>query len=311
MVMALGVMTIAAFAAAFFPPFVSILSRLPVIGTVVWQHAVFPAAFGLALLAAIGLHCILTESSVRRRATLCSLWGFGATSVVLLLLSLFGTGGLTSAEHTTRLQSFIWPVCLTVLGLVVSLELLTHQRPGPSRRRAASVNISLAAGLLFVVGESAFLVAAGLPLWTSSNTFYAPTGQESALKHTVGNSLVGFGAELCFYPPGLGIIPNAQAAYDIRELGIYDPMIPSTYFSTWKSLTNQTAGNPNDSLYCPAIETVKEARLYGVGFVLEPKGSQGPEGSDFVRTIGNESVYRIPHSGTRFSSPLPTQDQAL
>ena len=298
MVMALGVMTIAAFAAAFFPPVVSILGRLPAIGTVVWQRAVFPAAFGLALLAAIGLHCILTESSKQRRAILCSLWGFGATSLVLLLLLLFDTGGLTSADHTTRLQSFIWPLCLTVLGLSVSLALLIYQRRRQSHRDGSSLHISFVAGLLLVAGESAFLIAAGLPLWTSSNTFYAPTGQEAALKHTVGNSLVGFGAELCFYPPGLGIIPNAQAAYDIRELGIYDPMIPSAYFSTWKTLTNTTAGNPNDSLYCPAIQTVKEARLYGVGFVLEPKGSQGPAGSEFVRTIGDESVYRIPHAGT-------------
>jgi len=96
----------------------------------------------------------------------------------------------------------------------------------------------------------------------------------------------------------LGISPNAQSLYGIHELGIYDPMMPSAYFSSWQNLVHHSAGFPNDSLYCPAITTIEQARLYGVGFVLEPAHSPGPAGSEFVRTIGDESLFRVPDSGS-------------
>ena len=240
----------------------------------------------------------------------CSLWGFGATSLVLLLLLIFDTSGSTSAEHTTRLQSFIWPLCLTVLGSCSApLALLIYQRRRQSHRDGLSPHISFVAGLLLVAGESAFLIAAGASTVDVEQHLLmnAPTGhRKPPCRSTRWATLSSDSARVSrFLPPGLGIIPNAQAAYDIRELGIDDPMIPSAYFSTRKTLTNTTAGNPNDSLYCPAIQTVKEARLYGVGFVLEPKGAPGPVGSEFWRgpsAAMSQVANRIPscrHSRSR------------
>ena len=48
------------------------------------------------------------------------------------------------------------------------------------------------------------------------------------------------------------------------------------------------------NIFCPAVTTAALARLYGVGFVLEPADSRGPTGAVFDRMIGNERLYRIP-----------------
>ncbi|MGH3577360.1 MAG: YfhO family protein, partial [Mycobacterium sp.] len=130
------------------------------------------------------------------------------------------------------------------------------------------------------------------------------TPGEVALKRAVGHSLVGFGAPLCFLPPGLGITPNAQVTYGIQELALYDPMIPNAYFSAWKGLTHQVAGNPNDSAYCPVVTTADQARLYGVHFVLEQAGSPGPIGAVFDRRIGDEDLYRIPDAAAATLTPV-------
>ena len=42
------------------------------------------------------------------------------------------------------------------------------------------------------------------------------------------------------------------------------------------------------------IKTTDDARLFGIGFVLEPGGSPGPPGSVFDKKVGSEELYRIP-----------------
>ena len=229
--------------------------------------------------------------------------------VALLLVGLwaFGRGDLPATEATIRAESFIWPAVETAVGLGVVVALTwMHRRsdtagdPQDSSRATAG----RLAGVSLLVCETAFLVAAGAPLWTSSSTPFASTPAVVALKSAVGSSVVGLGGSLCFLPPGLGIPENAQVAYGVQELALYDPMIPSAYYSSWRAVSRESPGIPDDSVYCPGINTAKLARLYGVSFVLERAGSPGPQGGVFDRAVGDEDLYRIPDAGVATLTPL-------
>jgi hypothetical protein len=305
-VVGFGVLCVAMLIVAFVPPVVALLYRLPLIGTVLWQRAILPLTFGLAVLAGVGMDAIVRahgDRSVRRWAG----GGFAVAAVLLVGLWAFGRGDLPASQATVRAESFIWPAVETVVGLAVVATLAwVHRRAnaasGPGR--PSPVSAGRLAGSALLVCEVAFLVAAGAPLWTSSSTPFESTPAVVALKGAVGSSVVGLGGTLCFLPPGLGIPENAQVAYGIDELAIYDPMIPSAYYSSWQAVSNESPGIPNDSVYCPGINTAELARLYGVSFVLERAGSPGPQGAVFDKAVGNEDLYRIPDAGVATLTPL-------
>jgi Bacterial membrane protein YfhO len=305
-VVGFGVLCVAMLIVAFVPPVVALLYRLPLIGTVLWQRAILPLTFGLAVLAGVGLDAIVRahgDRSVRRWAG----GGFAAVAVLLLGLWAFGRDDLPANQTTIRAESFIWPVVETVVGLAVVATLTwVHRRANAAvgSRRPSPVSAGRLAGVALLACEAAFLVAAGAPLWTSSSTPFESTPAVVGLKGVVGSSVVGLGGTLCFLPPGLGIPENAQVAYGIDELAIYDPLIPSAYFSSWRAASNESPGIPNDSVYCPGINTAKLARLYGVSFVLERAGSPGPQGGVFDKAVGNEDIYRIPDAGAATLTPL-------
>jgi hypothetical protein len=309
-VVAIGAVVVVMTAVAFAPPLVAGLYRLPLVGTVLWQRAILPVAFGVAVLAGVGMDALLQaqdQRAVRR-------WlggGFGIAAVLLTAFWLFGRGRLVAGDSAIRARSFIWPSAATVVGLMVvgTLVALDRRRRngGPGQRSGGG----LWAALILMACETAFLITAGAPLWTSTSTPFAPTPPAEALKGSVGSSVVGLGGSLCFFPPGLGIPENAQIAYGVQELALYDPMIPSAYYSSWRAVSRQPAGIPDDSVYCPGIDTAQLARLYGVGYVLERSGSPGPQGGRFVRTVGEgEDLYRIPGAGAATLTPL-TADGGL
>lgn len=302
-VIAFAAVVVAAAATTFVTPLVSILCRLPVIGTILWQRALMPLVFGLVVLAAVGMNTLVRAHDQRAVRTWAA-GGFAAAALALVVLCVAGRGQLPPAEASARASSFLWPAVETAVGLgVVGVLAWSHRRRGDDERaRWARIGVWL--GMLLLVCETAFLVSAGAPLWTSTSTPFAPTRAEVALKHVVGSSLVGFGAALCFFPPGLGIPPNAQLVYGVQELGLYDPLIPSAYFSSWSALTHKSAGNRRDFLYCPAVTSTAEARLYGVGFVLEPAGTKGPPGSVYDGTIGGEGLYKIPGAAAATLTPV-------
>jgi len=228
------------------------------------------------------------------------------TLALLVVLWLVGRGSLSLANARIRQASFIWPAVETLVGLIVVGGLVWVARR--SRMGAPDMRVWVVAGrgagVSLLICEGAFLLAAGSPLWTSSSVQFAPTPSILALQHAVGSSLVGYGAPLCFFPPGLGIPANAQVAYGVHELAGYDPSLPSTYFSSWKALTGQSGGIPAISAYCPVITSVGVARLYGVGFVLEQHGVPGPKGSVLDTTIRDEDLYRIPDAAVATLTPM-------
>lgn len=44
------------------------------------------------------------------------------------------------------------------------------------------------------------------------------------------------------------------------------------------------------SIFCPSITTVREARIFGISYVLEPHGSPGPPGTVLESRIGYEEL---------------------
>ena len=222
------------------------------------------------------------------------------------------------ADATVRAQSFVWPVVATLIGAgtVVGLVLARPARPtadgttadgptadGTTRRRRAGAGAWAAAVLL--AGETAFLVAAGAPLWSSSAAGLSPTPAVVTLERTVGSSLVAFGTPTCIGFNQLGIRQNVNAAYGVRELASYDPMVPLAYFRSWTAATGRPAGPPGVFIYCPSVTTATMARRYGVGYVLEPHGAPGPHGGVFTRTVGDEDLYRIPDAATATLTRAP------
>ena len=87
-VLGFAAMTLVLVAIAFVPFVTDALSRAPAIGTVLWQRAIFPAAFGLALLGGFGLDT-LVEQAVRAAGSCLGLrqlrgrYGIGRVALVV------------------------------------------------------------------------------------------------------------------------------------------------------------------------------------------------------------------------------------
>ena len=151
-------------------------------------------------------------------------------------------------------------------------------------------------------------------MWSSSPTTFTPTPAVTALQHYVGTSTLGLGPNPSYYCTGLGIQPDANIAFGVHELAVYDPMVPKRYFTSFAAMTGRSAGNETANEYCPAMTEVSEARLYGVAFILDYQGTPAPTGSRFVARLGDEELYHVPRSYPATLTPLladghlPTND---
>ncbi len=291
---------------ALIPKVASAFNGLPLIGNVILTRALVPMAFGLSVLAGVGVDAIARDpasSRIRRWAG----WGFGVAAVMLSVVWLFGRGHLPADEARIRAWSFLWPMIGVAVGLgvVAWLAWAVRRHAGPLPGRKGRV----AAGLLLGC-ETAFLVTAGIPLWTSSSQTPGPTPAVASLQKAVGTSLVGLGTGSCVAStflgdPELGVLPETNILYQVDELAIYDPLVPSAYFSSWKRLTKTSGGSSYYYLFCPSVTSLAAARRFGVGYVLEFHGQPGPPGSVFVRRVGSEELYRIPDSSPATLVPAP------
>ncbi len=301
-VVALGVVVVVTAALVVVPPVV--------LGAVQWHRALLPLDFALAVLAGIGTDVLVRTHSERATLSLTAI-GFAAAGLLVAALFVFGRRGLNPTDAAIRTRSFVWPAVEVALGLaVVAVLALSRTRTGrrahaPRRRFGAG---SWAAAVLLAC-ETAFLVSAGASLWSASPELASPTPAETTLARTVGTALVGFGQSTCFTSAQLGTVPDANVALGIHEFAAYDPLIPDAYSPSWPDELGPTPSQhpPRTvpfSVFCPAVTTLREARRYGIGFVLEPRGTPGPPGSRLVRTVGAEDLYRIPGAAAATIVPL-------
>jgi hypothetical protein len=156
-----------------------------------------------------------------------------------------------------------------------------------------------------LVTETAFLIGVGAPLWSSSPDFLTTTPALTALTTGVGSSRVGFGTHSCELPLTLGILPETNAAFGVHELSAYDPITPRSYFEQLHLTPGVLV-----SAFCPVVNTVTEARRYGVKYVLEPKGARGPRGAVFDKAVGDEDLYRVPDVGAATLTALAVDGKA-
>jgi hypothetical protein len=311
-VRALSVVTVLCLAVVFVPPMVSLADRLPLLGQISWLRAEMPMALALAVLAGFGINSVVSAAKAGDAARWLGM-SFLIATLALLALWIFGRGNLTPVPASIRAHSFIWPAVETVVGLIAAGFLLwvdwrrRRSLPGPSDpvgagaagrvllRRSGTI-----AGLGLLVVQTAFLVSAGAQMMESSPRSFPQTPATQALAAGVGSVVVADGSPGC----RLGIGPNDNDVYGVREFGVYDPIIPKTYFSAWKADTGTPSGVPGLYIFCPPVATVAMAREFGVGYVLEVAGQPGPVGSVFVRHLADEDLYRIPGSGEATTASL-------
>ena len=339
-VAALACVAVITLGIAFVPLLSSLMSALPLLGKVGWHRALMPMAFALSILAAVGMDTLI-RSCKQRLAAYWAGGGFFVAGIAITVIFAISTS-IRPILAVLRERSFLWPRLEVAVGLVTIAFLLvanqrngihgSHQRtssappassgdcvsshrwtlingPNPcveaarasAQERLRRNRVGTCVGAALLVCETAFLVTAGAPIWSSGSQYFATTPEVSALRTAVGSSVVASGVPSCV---ALGIVPNTNVAYGIHELNVYDATLPSAYFRSWSSFAGTSAGVKAFNEFCPAVTTVAEARRYGVQFVLEPFGVAGPKGSNHVRRIGNEELYRIPDAAVATLTPL-------
>ena len=308
-VVALGCVVLVEGCLVYLPPLVSLLNGLPGLGEVRWVRAIQVLAFALAVLAGVGLD-VVVRSNANRSVRLWLGVGFGSAAVFLLVVWAFGRGQLSPVDAAIRARSFIWPAAEVVVGLLVFGFLVLIDRRSQKPNGLFS-NPGRIAGTVLLICSTGFLVALGLPWWPSSPRSLAASAPEIQLQKAVGSSIVGFGAPSCFYPPTLGILPDVNVALGVHELDSYDPLIPEDLFDSWESTTGRIPRPAAVyvypipvSMFCPVVSTVATARMFGVGFILEPHGVKGPPGTIYDMKLGNEGLWRVPRSSVATLTPL-------
>jgi hypothetical protein len=312
-VLGFGVLVVVSGCLVYLTPLVAALNALPGLGSIRWVRSLQILVFGLAILAGVGLDVLVRSDNARAvRRWLGA--GFGAVAVLLVAVWAFGRGHLPSVEASIRSRSFLWPAAEVAIGLAVLAFLVVMERrrgrEGPPDTGWFLGNPGRTAGVVLLVASTCLLVALGAPWWSSDTTYLAPTPAEVTLQKTVGSAIVGAGTSACLDRPTIGIQPDVNIVYGVHEFDSYDPLIPKHLFTSWAASTGHypTPIGPSYavpvSLFCPAVKTTAAARLFGIGFVLEPAGRKGPPGSVFVRNVGNEELYRIPGSSVATLTPI-------
>lgn len=276
-----------------------------------WDRAVMVLALTLAVLGATGLDA-LARSTTQKTAASWAGWAMVGAGVLLAAIAL--AGGPARAD----LLSVIGPAVEIAVGLAV-VAASGWGRRGAQLLGAAAPPLRRYGGALLLATMTAVLAAPAAAFWSVSTSYFATPPGVAALQRAAGDKLVGFGsctrrlASQRSSNREVGIRPDANVAYGVREMAVYDPTLPESYFRSWSATGGQPvpSGQAQYGVFCAQISTVAQALLYGVGFVLEPPGQSGPPGTVFSAHIGNEGLYRVPGSADATSIPAPAKGTAL
>ncbi len=304
-VIALTVIGIVSIVLTTFPFVISLMTKLPLLHAVRWPRALTGVAFVTAMLGGIGMDRLVRATDVRSVRWVGA--GLAVAFGAILVLFVAGPGvyalpsGLLSPLPAHfRSRTFLWEgfdAALGVLAVVGMVIWLRRPRSDDAERDRRRV-IGQICGLTLLVCQTIFLVASGEYLWPSNRSLVAPTPAEAALQHAVGSSVVGLGSGACLLAPGLGVLPNVNVMFGIRQMAVYDPLLQTSYFSGWQAVTGKSGGEPQISTFCPSVTSATVAREFGIGYVLTAHGSTAPVGGKFAETLGSgrgaEDLYRIP-----------------
>ena len=336
-VLAVMILTILSVVIIFTPPFDAVVLHVPLVQTIDWHRDLMVLSLCVAVLAGLGMDALVRSSTERSlQILLGSMFAAGLAFIVVLWL--VGAPGFPPLDASLRRDSLKVPLITTALALVAVGVLVAWTSRGKaspssspeelsdansptqalggakarSRRSVALPGIGQGIAGILLLLETVFLVASGAQLWSSSGQGVPTSPAASALLRTIGNSTVGFGSFTCYDGPAvtaLGILPEANSLYGIHEFDFYDPVLPRAYLQSWGEVSSSRAGVPIYNSFCPVLTTAEQARRFGVGYVLELAGHSGPTGAIFVRSIGNEALYRIPGSAPATLMPLASGDR--
>jgi len=269
-------------------------------------------AFGLAVLAALGLDAVL--ASIRRGDGLRALPGALAVIIAIVAVLWLSTfwGGLARAAEADRWHSLVWPSAL--LAFATGTLLLTGRRRwrGRGQPRAALV------GVVLIVAQAAFLIDAGAGINSSAPVPVPASSSLDQLRGLVGTGLLGIAGgnttcagattPACGFRQwtGAGLYPEMNILIGLPELAVHDPAVPDAYLKGWPvPSSGQTTDLDLDlNFFFPDVDTVHLAQLYGVTAVVVPAGVPVPAGMDQIAKIRGMTVLRVPGS-SRFTISRP------
>ncbi|HVA03637.1 MAG TPA: YfhO family protein [Acidimicrobiales bacterium] len=313
-ILGLGAVAVVGAVLTYKSPLYAVLRAVPVFGRITWNRDVMILALALAVLGAAGIEALLRDEmpATLRKWTLGALGGAG---VVVALVTVAVSVG-SQRTHGGQGARLAWSAAEVVVGVALLLASgvgkpsAGHAPFGPRRRR-------LVAGTLLAV-QSSVLVALGVSFWSISASYFPPTPGVTALQHAVGSSLVAMGP--CrprpFSPPystEVGIRPNANIGYGVHEFSVYEPVLPNTYYASWRAVSGQRLASNlrRVGLFCPQITTAAEARVFGVSYVLTPADGPAPTGAVRDGSVAGEALFHVPGSGQATLLSLPGQGRTL
>ncbi len=320
-VVAFALAALAILLVLFCSPLLSIFHHVPALDVFRLQLATTALDLCLAVLAGFGAQALLTK---RGQRSVENWYRIGVALVACCLLVLgallvFNVNHLPSPEWNLRRGSFLWPLIgLGAAGIILFRRWRTTTRPVvPSQsRRAKQHHRWKRAGLIelgtLLLVETAFLISAGAGIVSSSPGFLPTNSTLTTLQRLVGSSLVGFGSctENAF--PSTGLVPDVNLAYQVSEFAAYDPILPRSYHTSYGQTTGISPEVlPPFGLFCPEINSVFLAHLYGVSYVIEPPGAPGPSGTRLVTTLKGEGLYAVPDSGRATLVSLDSRGPAV
>jgi hypothetical protein len=302
-------------------------------GSVATQRMLPMLAFALAILAGLGADILARnwrEQRTQSKALAC-IMACGA-GLAFMLVSASGKG-LSPSELSARRHSLLWPA-LTLVGMAVLFAFAPRRvtdGPGSSsllagpngpepeqstepligtgsvprgRGRTPVATTVLWAGvtcLLLLGAQTAYLVWAGIGVNSYAARPFPVSAGVGKLERLVGNNLLaldGANKHDVTLWSGVGLYPEVNAGYGIRELAVHDPVIPPAYFQTWPSRSSVVNAGLGNNFFAPAVGSATRARYYGASFILAAPGSV-PKQTQFVAKIpvplaGSLSLYRVP-----------------
>jgi Bacterial membrane protein YfhO len=315
LVAALGVSAFVSVGIVYVPATQRLFTRLGA-GSVATQRMLPMLAFALAMLAGVGAEIL--ERRWRRpevRLKACA----GAIVCAVVLGYLFVTAparGLSPAELSVRRHSLFWPV-LTLAGMAVVLALAARARRHPATERRGPVGPAGAALLVLLAAQSAYLVWAGIGVNSYASTPFPLSAQVAKLQRLVGHNLValdGVNKHDVTLWTGVGIYPEVNIGYGIRELAVHDPVIPPAYFLTWPDQDATVSARLGNNVFAPAVGSATRARYYGASYILAAPGSV-PKGAELlarfkVPLAGSLYLYRVP-GATQFTFGANTEAKVV
>lgn len=284
------------------------LDHVPIAKNLQWTRSLTLLDFVLAVLGGLGVQVLLERGFTKRvRLTFAALAVLGAVVVGGLFVHHLNLS-LPPALKRIQAHSFIWPgIQATTLLLAAACLLIV-----PSSRRLrllcnSTWTMGVVCAALFAV-ESGFVLTATPSLWASSSSFFPSTPAVTSFQHIVGDERVGYAdcpSILGF--PNLGILPEANSAYHVREAAVYDGTVPRSYFTSYFATIGEPV--PTDTgfgNFCPSISNASVARHFGISYILAAAGEAAPAGTQRVATIASEDLYKVPGSSIATLEPAGT-----